>query len=147
MKGMSLIIAGVCAFTLVARMHAAENVQTAEGLEKAMKKIGPAQQALSKAIQAMAYTDAKKQLEVIEVELKNAQKFWVTKKRADATKFTVGTLEKVDSLKKLLGAKSPDPMAVANVYREVGIACAACHRVYRTTDNDNKFILKPGTVD
>ena len=27
----------------------------------------------------------------------------------------------------------------------VGTACASCHRVYRTTDDNNNFIIKPGT--
>jgi len=126
---------------------AADKVQTVEELDTAMKRIGPAQQAVNKAIQAVAYAEVKKQLDLIEAELKDAQNFWVVKKREDATKFTAATLTKIDSLKKLLDAKPPDQMAVTAAYREVGVACAACHRVYRTTDDDNKFVLKPGTVD
>jgi cytochrome c556 len=127
-------------------VRAAGKVQTVEELDRAMKRIGPAQQAVSKAIQAMAYADAKKQLDVIEAELKDAQNFWVVKRREDATKFTAATLVKIESLRKLIDATTPDQMAVTSAYREVGVACAACHRVYRTTDDDNKFILKPGTV-
>jgi len=70
----------------------------------------------------------------------------VVKKREDATKFTQETLTKIDSLKKLLESKTPDPMAITTSYREVGTACATCHRVYRTTDDNNNFIIKPGTV-
>jgi cytochrome c556 len=68
------------------------------------------------------------------------------KKREDATKFTQDTLTKIDSLKKLLDAKTPDQTAITAGYREVGTACATCHRVYRTTDDNNNFIIKPGTV-
>ena len=127
-------------------VRAADKVQTVEELDKAMKKIGPAQQAVNKAIQAMNYAEAKKQLDAIELELKDAQNFWSVKKREDATKFTQETLTKIESLKKLLDTKAPDPMAITTSYREVGTACATCHRVYRTTDDNNNFIIKPGTV-
>jgi len=134
------------ALTASVGLKAADKVQTAEELDKTMKKIGPAQQAVNKAIQAMAYADAKKQLDLIETELKDAQNFWVVKKREDATKFTQETLTKIDGLKKLLDAKTPDPMAITTAYRQVGTACATCHRVYRSTDDNNNFIIKPGTV-
>ena len=127
-------------------LRAADKVQTPEELDKTMKKIGPAQQAVNKALQAMNYPEAKKQLDLIETELKDAQTFWVIKKREDATKFTQETLTKIDSLKKLLDAKPADAMAITTSYREVGVACATCHRVYRTTDDNNNFIIKPGTV-
>src|ERR1051325_5063996 len=145
---MRRFITYVSALALAATVavRAADKVQTVEELNKSMKKIGPAQQAVNKAIQAMAYADAKKQLEAIELELKDAQNFWVVKKREDATKFTQETLTKIDGLKKLLDAKTPDAMAITTSYREVGTACATCHRVYRTTDDNNNFILKPGTV-
>jgi cytochrome c556 len=136
----------VLALAATVAVRAADKVQTVEELDKTMKKIGPAQQAVNKALQAMNYPDAKKQLDLIEVELKDAQSFWVIKKREDATKFTQDTLNKIDGLKKLLDAKTPDAMAITTGYREVGTACATCHRVYRTTDDNNNFIIKPGTV-
>src|ERR1041384_3197062 len=90
-----------CALTAHGVAQANGKRQTAEDLNKAMKKIAPAQQALSKAIQSMAYADAKKQVEIIEVELQDAQNFWVVKKRDDAIKFTQQTLVKTNALKKL----------------------------------------------
>ena len=110
-------------------MKAADTVQTVEELDKTMKKIAPAQQAVNKAIQAMAYADAKRQLDLIERELKDAQSFWVVKKRDDASRFTTNTLAKIAALEKLLDATPPDAMAITSAFREVGIACAACHRV------------------
>ena len=127
-------------------LRAADKVETPEELDKTMKRIGPAQQAVNKAIQAMNYAEAKKQLDLIEAELKDAQNFWSVKKRPDATKFTQETLTKIDGLKKLLEAKPADPAAITTNYREVGTSCATCHRVYRSTDDNNNFIIKPGTV-
>jgi cytochrome c556 len=141
------IIAFMSAYAIgVATIRADGKVQTSERLDLSMKRIAPAQQAVNKAIQAMAYADAKKQLDRIESELKDAQSFWVMNKRADAIKFTQDTLAKIESLKKLLDAKTPDPSAILTGYREVGTACATCHRIYRTTDENKTFILKPGAV-
>jgi len=139
----TVMIVALCAGVGV---RAADKVLTVEELDKTMKKIAPAQQAVSKAIQAMAYADAKRQLDLIETELDDASTFWVVKKREDATKFTREALTKIDTLKKLLDAKLPDAMAIMTAYREVGTACATCHRVYRATDENNNFILKPGTI-
>lgn len=139
----TVIIVALCAGVGV---RAADKVLTVEELDKTMKKIAPAQQAVGKAIQAMAYADAKRQLNLIETELDDASTFWVVKKREDATRFTQETLSKIENLKKLLDAKTPDPMSIATGYRGVGAACAACHRVYRTTDDNNNFILKPGAI-
>src|SRR5215211_4526855 len=92
----------VCALTALGAAQANSKMQTAEDLNKAMKKIAPAQQAVNKAIQAMAYADAKKPLEIMEVELQDAQNFWVVKKRDDAIRFTQQTLMRINALKKLL---------------------------------------------
>jgi cytochrome c556 len=124
----------------------AQKAKTAEDLEKSMKKIGPAQQAVSKAINAMAYADAKKQLATIKTELVDAENFWVVKKRADATQFTKDTVTKIDELDKLLAAKTPDQAAITAAYRAVGASCNTCHKVYRGVDENNQFIIKPGTV-
>lgn len=124
----------------------AQKAKTAEDLQRSMKRIAPAQQAVNKAIQAMAYADAKKQLALIKTELNDAQNFWVVKKRDDATKFTQETVTKIDALDKLLDAKTPDQKAITTAYRDMGASCNSCHRVYRSTDENNQFIIKPGTV-
>ncbi len=124
----------------------AQKATTAEGLDKAMKKIGPAQQAVNKAIQSMAYADARKQLAIVETELKDAQGFWVVKKKEDASKFTQDAVTKIETLAKLLEAKTPDQAAITAAYRDIGTSCASCHRTYRSTDENNNFIIKPGSV-
>jgi len=57
-------------FALVAgvSINAAGQVRTAEELAKTMRRIGPAQQAASKAIQAKAYVDASTQLQTMGTE-------------------------------------------------------------------------------
>jgi len=124
----------------------AEKAKTPEDLSASMKKIGTSQQALGKAIQAMAYADAKKNLGVIKSEIKDAGNFWEIKKKADAVKFTEDVVVKIDALDKLLEAKTPDQAAINTANRDVAVTCAGCHKVYRGTDDNNKFIIKPGTV-
>ena len=94
----------------------------------------------------MAYADARKQLEIVENGLKDAGNFWVVKKKDDASKMTQDTLTKIDALEKLLDGKAPDQAAVSAAFRDVGTSCTSCHRAYRATDENNNFILKPGTV-
>jgi len=122
----------------------ADKAKTAEDLQKAMKKLGPAQQATNKAIQAMAYADAKKQVALMKSEVSDAANFWVIMKKDDAVKFTQDTTAKLDALDKALDGK--DQAAITSAYRDAGAACSSCHRVYRSTDENNQFIIKPGTV-
>jgi cytochrome c556 len=70
----------------------------------------------------------------------------VVKKRADGTQFTKDTVAKIDDLNKLLTAKTPDQAAITAAYRAVGASCNSCHKVYRGVDENNQFIIKPGTV-
>ena len=48
----------------------------------------------------------------------------------------------------LSGPLSPGtaPGAITAAYRAVGASCNTCHKVYRATDENNQFIIKPGTV-
>ena len=124
----------------------AQKATTPSDLDKAMKKVGPAQGAVNKAIQAMAYADAKAQLAIEKQALLDAENFWVVNKKDDAVKMSKDVLAKIDVLDKALSASSPDNAAVMAAYKEVGGTCAACHKVYRVTDENQQFILKPGSV-
>ena len=124
----------------------AEKAKTADDLDKAMKKVGTTQQAINKAIQAMAYADAKKQAEIVRTTLSDAENFWKLNKKDDAVKFSQDTLAKVDTLEKALAEKTPDNAKVSAAYKEAAASCTGCHRVYRGTDANNQFVIKPGTI-
>jgi hypothetical protein len=66
----------------------AQKAQTPEDLDKVMKKLAPANGAVTKAIQSMAYADAKKQLEVVESLLEDAHNFGVVNKKDDPINFS-----------------------------------------------------------
>ena len=124
----------------------AEKAKTAEDMDKAMKKVGTTQQAVNKAIQAMAYADARKQVEIVKTTLTDAENFWVVNKKADAQQFSKEVLGKLDALDKVLAEKAPDQAKVTAAYKEAAASCTSCHRVYRGTDANNQFIIKPGTI-
>ena len=125
---------------------AGEKAKSADDIDKAMKKVGTTQQAVNKAIQSSAFADAKKQVEIVKTTLVDAENFWKLNKKDDAVKFSQETLAKIDALDKALGEKTPDAAKVSAAYKEAAASCAGCHRVYRGTDANNQFIIKPGTI-
>jgi cytochrome c556 len=133
-------------FAVAGSVLIAEKARTADDLDKAMKKVGTTQQAINKAIQSTAYADAKKQVEIAKTTLVDAENFWKLNKKDDAVKFSQETIGKLDALDKALSDKAPDTAKVSAAYKEAAASCAGCHRVYRGTDANNQFIIKPGTV-
>jgi cytochrome c556 len=124
----------------------ADKAKTPDDLDKAMKRVGAAQTALNKAITAKAYADAKKQVKAVDEGLEDAQNFWVLNKKDDAITFGKEARAKVAVLDKALSAPAPDATAVTAAFREVGASCGGCHRTYRVADDNNNFILKPGSI-
>ena len=136
----------VLTFAVAGSVLIAEKAKTAEDMDKAMKKVGTTQQALNKAIQAMAYADAKKQVEILKTTLIDAENFWVVNKKADAQQASKDVLAKLDVLDKALSEKAPDQAKATAAYRDASTTCNSCHKVYRGVDANNQFIIKPGTI-
>src|SRR5688572_3998326 len=122
---------------------AAQKAQTPEELDKAMKKVGPANGAMNKAIKSMAWADAKKQLEIVEEALEDAHNFWVVKKKDDAMKMSKDAMAKADALEELLDKSTPDSVAITAAVKEFASSCLGCHKQYREQDANQQFILKP----
>jgi cytochrome c556 len=119
---------------------------TLEQLDRVMKKDGPAQQALVKAIVAGNQTAARQNLAVLQQGIAEAQTFWVANKRTDAIGFTKTVLQKLDAIDKLLAAPTMDSNTTLAAVQDLNKSCTDCHKVYRTTDDDGRYILKPGSV-
>jgi cytochrome c556 len=139
---LTLVLAVVC-FGAVA---VAQKVSSPTELDTAMKRIAPAQSAVSKAIMAGAYADARKQLAVVRQTLIDAEGFWVVKKKDDAIKMSKEVMLKLSALDQLLSSASPDNAAAMAAFKELGTACRNCHTAYREQDANQNFILKPGSV-
>ena len=138
---------GVIAIVWVmAVVAAAQGKPSLEQLDRVMKKDGPAQQALVKALVAGNQAVAKQNLLTLQQGIAEAQTFWVANKRTDAIEFTKTVLKKLDGLDKLISAPTLDSTAALTAVQDLNRSCTDCHKVYRSTDDDGRYILKPGTV-
>ena len=131
---------------VMAAVAAAQAKPTLEQLDRVMKKDGPAQQGLVKAIVAGNQTTAKQNLLTLQQGIAEAQTFWVANKRADALEFSKTVLKKLDGLDKLLSTPTFDSTTALAAVQDLNKSCTDCHKVYRTTDDDGHYILKPGSV-
>jgi cytochrome c556 len=125
---------------------AAQGKPSLEQLDRVMKKDGPAQQALVKALVAGNQPAAKQNLLTLQQGIAEAQTFWVANKRTDAIQFTRTVLRKLDTLDKLISASTLDSTAALDAVKDLNQSCTDCHKVYRSTDDDGRYILKPGSV-
>lgn len=130
----------------MAAVAAAQAKPTLEQLDRVMKKDGPAQQGLVKAIVAGNQATAKQNLLTLQQGIAEAQTFWVANKRADALEFSKTVLKKLDGLDKLLSTPNFDSTTALAAVQDLNKSCTDCHKVYRTTDDDGHYILKPGSV-
>ena len=138
---------GVIAIVWVmAVVAAAQGKPSLEKLDRVMKKDGPAQQALVKALVAGNQAAAKQNLLTLQQGIAEAQTFWVANKRTDAIEFTKTVLKKLDGLDKLISAPTLDSTAALTAVQDLNRSCTDCHKVYRSTDDDGRYILKPGSV-
>jgi cytochrome c556 len=124
----------------------AQKVTSAGELEAAMKKIAAAQAGVGKAIKSEAYADAKTNVATIKAALMDAENFWVANKKDDAVKLSKDAIAKVTALETVLSAGTVDQHAAFAAQKEVGGACAACHKEYRVQNEDKTYSLKPGVI-
>lgn len=124
----------------------AQKVTNPDDLDKAMKKIAPAQGAANKAIQSMAWTDAKVQIAIVKQTLADTEPFWVANKKDDAVKMLKDSIAKVSAVEAAVSAPMPDPQAVLGAFKQVGATCTACHKQYREQDENQQYRLKAGAI-
>ena len=136
----------LCAWSAAVVGAQAPKVTTPEELDKVMKKAGPAMQAVGKAVGAGQYAEARTQIAIVRQAVLDSQQFWIEHKREDALKFNKDALAKLDEFSKLIETDTVDAAAAGASVKAVGGACRSCHQVYRATDADNNFILKPGSI-
>jgi len=79
----------------------AQKVTTPEDLDKAMKKIAPAQAATNKAIQSMAWADAKAQVAIVKQTLTDTESFWTSHKKDDAVAMLKDSIAKVTAVEQV----------------------------------------------
>jgi hypothetical protein len=85
-----LTIATAAMIAVAGTVLVAQKVTNPAELDAAMKKIGPAQGAAGKAIQASDFATAKAQVAIVKQTLTDAENFWVTNKKDDAIRLQQG---------------------------------------------------------
>jgi hypothetical protein len=141
------VYAGIAMFAFSVAVVSAQKVSTPEELDKCMKGVGKANQAAAKALSSGAYADVRTLIATVRQGVLDSQNFWIEHKRDDAVKFNKDALGKIDEFQKLIATDPVEPAGAAAALKTVGAACRSCHQVYRATDADENFILKPGSLD
>jgi cytochrome c556 len=131
---------------LATAVLAAQKVTTPEELDKAMKRIAPAQGSAGKAIQSMSWADAKAQVAIVKKALMDTESFWTANKKADAVAMVKDSVAKVTAVEEALNAPMPDQQAVLAAFKQVGATCAGCHKQYREQDANQQYQLKAGSL-
>ena len=140
------VYAGAVLFAWSAVVVGAQKVSTPEELDKVMKGVGKANQATQKALGSGAFADVRTQIAAVRQGVLDSQNFWIEHKRDDAVKFNKDTLAKIDEFQKVVATDTVDSQTAQAALKAVGGACRSCHQVYRATDADDNFIIKPGSL-
>ena len=146
---MRRFLSGVCVLGVLWASAAVAGAQVKpklEDLNRVMKKAGPVQQTLVKALLAGDQATAKSQLGVLKSGIVDAQPFWSLNKRADAMDISKQVVAKIDGLGKIIDASPLDSKSALAAVQDLNKTCNECHKVYRATDDDGHYMLKPGSV-
>jgi cytochrome c556 len=117
-----------------------------EDVTRVMRRAGSVQQLLVRAIQAADQATAKTQVAALKSGIVDSQPFWSTNKRTDAVEISKSVLTKIGTLENLVAAPKLDSAAALAAVQDMNRTCNDCHKIYRTTDEDGRYILKPGSV-
>lgn len=146
---MRRFVSWVGVLTIVWVSAAVAGAQTKPKLEdiaRVMKRAGTVQQTLVKAIQAGDQATAKTQVATLKSGIVDAQTFWSMNKRTDAMDITKTVLTKIGTLEDLISAPKIDSAAALSAIQDMNRSCTDCHKIYRTTDDDGHYMLKPGSI-
>lgn len=147
MRRSFMFVAAVALFS--AAVVSAQMVTDEAGLDAAMKRVAQNNAVVGKSVKSGDFAAAKTAVAAVKQALMDAENFWVVKNKADAVAMSKDAIAKVTAVEALIGAATPDPVAIQAAQKEQGGTCAACHKQYRETDASttpptNK--LKPGSV-
>jgi len=126
----------------------AQKATTPADLDAAMKKVAQNNQIVGKAVKSGDFASAKVGVAAVKAALMDAENFWVINKKDDAVAMSKDAIAKVTAVETLLGAATPDPVAIAAAQKEQGGACTACHKQYRESDGAQPptYTLKAGSI-
>ena len=137
------VLAVVAALTLGAgAVGFAQKVVSADELDRAMKTIGGAFDAVKQAVESKSYADAKTPVALSRQTLASSRPFWEGSQRPDVAKMTRAAVDRLDALDKALSAKTVDAAAVAAAVADASRACDTCHATAREGDQQTGYRIK-----
>jgi hypothetical protein len=111
-----------------------------EALDKAMKRIGPAFNAVRQAIAASGSDTAKDDAAALKTGFAEAEAFWKKRDKPDALKWAADARAQADVLAQAIGAgKWDDAKTAAGALQQV---CSSCHGAYRQRLDDGTYRLR-----
>ena len=121
---------------------------THDHFEGMMKTLGPNLAGVNASLADGDFDIAKARVVLVRQQLATTITFWRDHERDDAIGFLRAAIGKVDALDDALSEESIDSAVVTATAAEIGVACQACHDVYREQDPaTGDYRLKPGSVD
>jgi cytochrome c556 len=146
MRTPSVLLLTAALLAVTAGVIAAQQVQAPADLDATMKRVGPASQAVGKAIASGAFADARTQLQTERQGILETQAFFTARRSEDGMKLAANVLAQLDALDTLLSAASVDQMAAQAQAKMVTGACMQCHMQFRVRDEMMNWILRPGSI-
>jgi cytochrome c556 len=111
-------------------------------LDATMKKVGPANAALRKSMEAMDANVAKEQTAVLRAAFADVERFFEAQGKHDAHQWASDARKTVEAIATAAaGSKWDEVKAQAN---GLGKICATCHGTYREKAADGSYRMKPG---
>ena len=131
-----------------ARAQTQYPIFTHDHFEGMMKTLGPNLAGVNASLADDDFDTAKARLVLVRQQLATTITFWRDREREDAIGFLRAAIGKVDALDDALSEETIDSAAVNATGAEIGVACQACHDVYREQDpTTGEYRLKPGPID
>jgi cytochrome c556 len=118
---------------------------TPDSLDPIMKKVGPTNGAMRKAIMSGALMDAASSAQQLATLFGDVEKFWTQYKKQDAMKLAA---EARTNASATAGAAAAGDMAKAQMAADSLLGqCKQCHGMYREGDQQTGFRIKPGVLE
>jgi len=130
---------------LLAQAAVGQAEMTLEQYATLMNSNAEAVSALSAAVDAGSYDDARVYVAMLRRNFQTLRPFWSGRNRADAVAIVSDGMNRLAALEELLGRNDVPEAAVRSATEEFGGAvCAACHEVYREGDRQTGFRFREG---
>jgi len=111
-----------------------------EALQKVMKRVAPAFAALRTAVDKSDMDATKENATTLKQAFSEAEAFWKSKNKADATKWASDARTQADTIEKDVATGKWD--AIKTSATTLGQSCTSCHGEYRERFDDGSYRIK-----